>query len=274
MPGMLTIARDLFEAAPRGHAVRRFVDDAVRTALCKRIAFLDQEPSLLTRFAAVLAAVCSHQRPAALELIAVEPELEMSLFVACDRISAGNPRPAIPHHHRAGPVLVGRDDALEAAVFERMVFDVDREPLVLRIETRALGYRPAQQHAAELEPEVVMQAARSVLLDHERQRLRLGVHDPPARLGGQAEVALFTVALQAQWTPTLAASLANSAAALPPKAGAQFAPWGGPAALIGSRSAIFKLACVSPGPWRIPATRRRESAACRSKPSSDGPPEF
>src|SRR5439155_20217374 len=32
-------------------------------------------------------------------------------------------------------------------------------------------------------------------------------------------------------TPTLAASL-NSAAALPPKAGAQFAPWGGPAALI------------------------------------------
>src|SRR5207244_2637123 len=57
-----------------------------------------------------------------------------------------------------------------------------------------LGYRPAQQHAAELEPEVVMQAARSVLLDHERQRLRLAVDDPPARLGGQAEVALFTVA--------------------------------------------------------------------------------
>src|SRR6266568_8200607 len=35
------------------------------------------------------------------------------------------------------------------------------------------------------------------------------------------------------WTPTLAASLANSAAALPPNAGAQFAPWGGPAALMG-----------------------------------------
>src|SRR6266478_4252018 len=33
------------------------------------------------------------------------------------------------------------------------------------------------------------------------------------------------------WTPTLAASL-NSAATLPPKAGAPFAPWGGPAALI------------------------------------------
>src|SRR5205823_14900113 len=35
------------------------------------------------------------------------------------------------------------------------------------------------------------------------------------------------------WTPTLAASLANSAAALPPKSGDQLAPRGGPAALIG-----------------------------------------
>src|SRR5260370_1535306 len=36
----------------------------------------------------------------------------------------------------------------------------------------------------------------------------------------------------AHWcTPTLAASFGNSAAALPPE-GAQFAPWGGPAALI------------------------------------------
>ncbi len=32
------------------------------------------------------------------------------------------------------------------------------------------------------------------------------------------------------WTPTLAASLADSAAALPPE-GEQFAPWDGPAAL-------------------------------------------
>jgi hypothetical protein len=33
------------------------------------------------------------------------------------------------------------------------------------------------------------------------------------------------------WTPTLAASLNNSAAALPPE-GEQFAPWDGPAALM------------------------------------------
>src|SRR5207248_5321751 len=37
------------------------------------------------------------------------------------------------------------------------------------------------------------------------------------------------------WTPTLAASFDHSAAALPPNAGAQSAPWGGPAALIDDR---------------------------------------
>src|SRR5438067_3030562 len=57
-------------------------------------------------------------------------------------------------------------------------------------------------------------------------------------------------------TPTLAASLANSlaisAAALPPKAGAQFAPWGGPAALMNLMNApgfmrryLCVLACAA-----------------------------
>src|SRR5205823_14408669 len=137
------------------------------------------------------------QRPASLELFAIELELEMALFVARDRVVAGGPRATIPQHHRAGAVLVGRDDALETTVFERMVFDMDREPLVLRIQARALGYRPAQQDAVELEPEVIMQATCGVLLDHKGQRLRLAARDPSARLGGEAEVALFTIALKA-----------------------------------------------------------------------------
>ncbi len=39
------------------------------------------------------------------------------------------------------------------------------------------------------------------------------------------------------WTPTLAASLCNSAAALPP-GGAQFAPRDGPSALMGERVGV------------------------------------
>src|SRR5439155_3404708 len=54
--------------------------------------------------------------------------------------------------------------------------------------------------------------------------------DDPAR--GKDRLGAISSARGHWCTPTLAASLANSAAALPPKAGAQFAPWGGPAALI------------------------------------------
>ena len=61
------------------------------------------------------------------------------------------------------------DDAFEAAVLERMVLDLHREPLVRRIEARPLGHRPALQHAVELQPEVVVQMAGGVLLDDERQ---------------------------------------------------------------------------------------------------------
>ncbi len=61
--------------------------------------------------------------------------------------------------------------------------------------------------------------------------------------------------------PTLAASLVNSAAALPPE-GAQFAPWGGPAALLTAptlaASSVNSAAALPPegarfAPWGGPA---------------------
>ena len=50
-----------------------------------------------------------------------------------------------------------------------MVLDMDRHALFLRVEARPLGHRPAQQHAVELEPEVVVQAGGPVLLDDEAE---------------------------------------------------------------------------------------------------------
>src|SRR5437764_2514568 len=63
-------------------------------------------------------------------------------------------------------------------------------------------------------------------------------------------------------TPTLAASLAHSAAALPPKAGAQFTPWGGPAAhsttptlaaSLANSAAALPPKAGAPAPWYGPA---------------------
>src|SRR5437660_11959394 len=74
----------------------------------------------------------------------------------------------------------------------------------------------------------------------ERQRERLQQHENTDGNDGRGDhlrrsatqpARPATLRVDAHWTPTLAASLANAAAALPPE-GAQFAPWGGPAALI------------------------------------------
>ena len=155
---------------PDEHAFGRFVDDArVAAALRERIVLLDQQPRLVAALAAVLAAVGPHQRPAALELLAVELELEMSLRVAVVGVAFRNPGSAIPQHHRAAAVLLRRDDAFEGPVLDRMVLDVHRQALVGGVEAWPLGHRPAQQHAVELEAEVVVQMARRVLLDDEGQ---------------------------------------------------------------------------------------------------------
>ena len=113
-----------------------------------------------------------HQLPQAGELLAVEAKDELALGHAVARIADRLPRAAVPDDHGAGAVLARRDRALEAGVGERMVLDVDRHLHLRRVERRPLRHRPAEQHAVELEAKVVVQAARPVLLDDERQRPR------------------------------------------------------------------------------------------------------
>src|SRR5262249_9731593 len=105
------------------------------------------------------------------------------------------PRPTIPHHHRAAAVLSFRDDSLEAAIRDRVVFDVHRQPLDRRIETRPLRHGPALKYAVELEAKVVMEMTGGVFLNDEREsaarRLRAG------RLGRLVEMSLAVVVSEA-----------------------------------------------------------------------------
>ena len=80
---------------------------------------------------------------------------------------AGLPRAPVPHDHVAAAVLAARDDALEVEVVERVVLDVHRQAPDVGVERRALRHRPADQHAVDLEAEVVVQAAGPVALDDE-----------------------------------------------------------------------------------------------------------
>ncbi len=77
------------------------------------------------------------------------------------------PIAAIPELHGAAAVLVIWNGAFEIAVIERMVLDLDREPLVVRIERGTARHCPRFENAVELQPEIVMQPSRVMLLDHE-----------------------------------------------------------------------------------------------------------
>ena len=94
-------------------------------------------------------------------------------------VGAGRlPRAPVPDDHVAAAVLALGDDALEVEVLDRVVLDVHREPPRLRVERRPLRHRPAGQHAVDLEPEVVVQAAGPVALHDEPATVAL---DRPAR---------------------------------------------------------------------------------------------
>ena len=202
MPNAAGARLDVVEAAPGEHAVGPFGDDL---CLCTQarvlVGFLEEQPASL----AVLAAAASHQVPDAAQLLARQLELEMALRVGGVRVAERRPGSAVPDQHRAGTVLLRRDHTFELPVFERVVLDVHCEALVVGVEARALGHRPAQQHAVELEPEVVVQAGGRVLLDDERQPGGAARTDLARRLGRDAEVALPTVAFEGHGSPSASA---------------------------------------------------------------------
>ncbi|MHC2386025.1 hypothetical protein ACVIHB_000841 [Bradyrhizobium liaoningense] len=133
------------------------------------VTMLDQEPVGALAAGAVVAH--AHQDPASMQLLAVQGELQIALLEAGFRIIRF-PRAAVPQHHRAAAILPFRNRAFEIAIVERMVFHLDRQPLVVRIEGGSFRHRPGLEHAVEFEPEIVVQAAGVVLLDHEAPLLR------------------------------------------------------------------------------------------------------
>src|SRR5262249_44524390 len=116
--------------------------------------------------------------------------------IALLRVARGPRGPAGPPEHCPAAVLTLRNRSLETAVLYGVILDLHGETLVRRIEARAFGHRPALERAVELEPEVVVEMARRVLLHHEGAASRPAPASPaPAPPGGLRrgfEVALAT----------------------------------------------------------------------------------
>ena len=116
--------------------------------------------------------------PGAAQLVATQLEAQLAARERLVRVFERDPDAAVPHDRLAGAVVALGDHAFEVGVLDGMVLDLHGEPLLAGIERRTFRHRPRAQHAAVLEPQVVVEAARRVLLDAEEARMR------PGRRGG------------------------------------------------------------------------------------------
>ena len=191
MPYAVGILCDLFERASGRDTFGPLFDDvAFRFRFGELVALLDEKPRVLAILAALATA---HEHPAAVKLLTVERELEPPFPVIRVCLPRWLPRPAIPQEHRASAVLFGRDDAFEVAVLDGVILGLHRETANARIEARAFRHGPAQEHAVQLETEVVVHVARAMLLNDEREPAAFALDDLPFGLGGDREIALLVV---------------------------------------------------------------------------------
>ena len=108
----------------------------------------------------------AHQHPRALQLIAVQRELQVAFFerrVGVGRL--GRPSAMVPNHNRSAAILALGNDALEIAVFEGMILDLHGQTLDGGIERGPFGHGPREQHAIPLQAKIVMQVRGLVLLN-------------------------------------------------------------------------------------------------------------
>src|SRR5262249_38065093 len=106
----------------------------------------------------------------------------------------GKPVAAVPDHHRAAAILALRNGALELVVFDRMILGLNGKTLLAGNEAWAAGDRPTLHHPIKLEPEIIMQAPRRVLLND--KSISFAACGSPARLRRHVELAFLVVKLK------------------------------------------------------------------------------
>jgi hypothetical protein len=187
--------RDFIERAPgRDRCVGR--EQRIRLArLSPIVLFLDEQP-IVPHPPAGLYGIIVHadERPAAVQPLPVENEFQVTFRDVAFRIVAiGRPGAAVPKLYRAAAILALRNRAFKPAIFQRMIFDLDRQTFGRGIERGDFRHGPRFQHPIEFEAKIVMQACRRVPLNDEAERFRLPARDTAPRLGRDTEIALGTI---------------------------------------------------------------------------------
>src|SRR5262245_39929261 len=107
-----------------------------------RIMVLDEQPVLARAVGAVVAHAHQHPSPVQPLALELEPEATAAEHFLCGPRTLWLPVASVPELHGATTVFAFGDRALEIAIVERVILDLDREPLDLGIERGSLGHRP------------------------------------------------------------------------------------------------------------------------------------
>ena len=161
---------DFRHGAPGLHADIVVGQDRV-AGLRELVLLLDQEPGILL----LAPPLHPHQHPGTAQLVAGQAELEAAFGIVGFGVAQRLPGARVPDHDGTAAIFSLRDRTLEGAVVQGMVLDMDCQTLVLGIEARAAGDRPALVGGTQLQPQVVMQPAGGMLLyDEAAARLHAG----------------------------------------------------------------------------------------------------
>ena len=106
-----------------------------------------------------------------MEFFALEGEIQLALRIAALGVLTV-PVAAVPDHDGASAILALRNGAFEVAIVQRMILDLNCEPLVMRIERGSLGDGPGFEDAVQFESQVVVQVRCRMLLNHEAEIFR------------------------------------------------------------------------------------------------------
>ncbi len=179
--------RDVVHRAGRGDR-GVVVEQGLAQALSRLLVLvLDQQP--VDPLAAGAVMLHADQDPAALEPLSLQGELEVAMTQSVfGRWLLRFPRAPVPDHDGAAAILSFGNRAFEVAVVERVVLDLDREPLVGRIGRGSARHGPGLEDAVELEPQVVMEPASRMFLDDEPERSGRRACDPPAGSGVRSKL--------------------------------------------------------------------------------------
>ena len=172
----------------------RFADESIGIGIAGVFVIaLDQQPLRLAT--ALLRG--AHQLPPAMEFFSMQREIDLALGHGFERIASGTPDAMIKDVDVAGAIVAGRNVAFEGRVTQRMIFDLDRQPLLSDTQRRTFRHRPALQNALHLQAEVVVPRARMVQLHHEDGTFAALVRHRIGRLRGVDETPLAGVFAQA-----------------------------------------------------------------------------